>query len=246
MTVADALLNSNEDKRRLQQAAGIALGLELLFFLALGAGHLPFLRNPFDSANYVEAQIVQLPANAHLTGAEAVKDEDEVVFSRKQSRKKKVEKKEPPKAPEKNQVDAGPALGPTHGPVAVFAPAPVIPVYLRDQNLKTSVVIEFLITAQAQVTPRLLDSSGNDELDAIALRTRRSLASCPGTKRPPWVRVPQPQRQGVLARRAFSLTQSRRFLLNIWVRDGRSMAVLDMLHPLAESRFLNVVLASTL
>ncbi|HUO58801.1 MAG TPA: energy transducer TonB, partial [bacterium] len=112
----------------------------------------------------------QLPANAHLTGAEATKDEDEVVFSRKQSHKKKIEKKEPPKAPEQNQVDAGPALGPTHGPVAVYAPAPVIPAYLRDQNLKTSVVIEFLITAQAAVTPRLLESSGNDELDAIALK----------------------------------------------------------------------------
>ena len=171
MTLAENILKSGDDEKRLHKAAGIALGLELLFFLALGLEHLPFLRNPFDSANYVEAQIVQLPANAHLTGAEAVKDEDEVIFSRKQSHKKKTEKKEPPKAPEQNQVDAGPALGPTHGPVAFYAPAPVIPVYLRDQNLKTSVVIEFLITAQGAVTPRLLDSSGNDELDAIALKT---------------------------------------------------------------------------
>ena len=171
MNLADSLLKSGEDEKRFRQAAGIALGLELLFFLALGFQHLPFLRNPFDSANYVEAQIVQLPPNAHLAGAEAVKDEDEVVFSRKESRKKKVEKKEPPKVPQQNQVDSGPALGPTHGPVAFYAPAPVIPNYLRDQNLKTSVVIEFLITAQAAVTPRLLESCGNDELDAIALKT---------------------------------------------------------------------------
>ena len=171
MTYAESFLKSGEDERRLRQAAGLALGLEVLFFLALGISHLPFLLNPFDSANYVEAQIVQLPADAHLTGAEAVKDEDEIVFSQKQSHKKKVEKKEPPKTPEQNQVDAGPQLGPTHGPVAFYAPAPVIPAYLRDQNLKTSVVIEFLITAQAAVTPRLLESSGNDELDAIALKT---------------------------------------------------------------------------
>jgi TonB family protein len=171
MSLADSFLKSGEDEKRLRQAAGIAAILEVLFFLALGLGHLPFLRNPFDSANYVEAQIVQLPANAHLTGADAVKDEDQVVFSRKQSRKKKVERKEPPKTPAQNQVEAGPALGPTHGPVAFYAPAPVIPNYLRDQNLKTSVVIEFLITAQAAVTPRLLESSGNDELDAIALKT---------------------------------------------------------------------------
>jgi TonB family protein len=171
MTLAESFLKSGEDEKSLRQAAGTALGLELLFFLALGLGHLPFLRNPFDSANYVEAQIVQLPANAHLTGAEAVKDEDEMVFNRKQRHKKKVEKKEPPKAAPQNQVDAGPALGPTHGPVAFYAPAPVIPNYLRDQNLKTSVVIEFLVTAQGLVTPRLLDSSGNDELDAIAVKT---------------------------------------------------------------------------
>jgi TonB family protein len=182
MTLADSLLKSGEDEKRLREAAGIAVILEVLFFLALGLGHLPFLRNPFDSANYLEAQIIQLPAHAHLTGAEAVKDEDEVVFSRKQSRKKKIEKKEPPKAPEQNQVNQGPDLGPTHGPVALYAPAPVIPVYLRDRNLKTSVVIEFLITAQGMVTPRLLDSSGSEELDAVALGTVKKWQFKPAAK----------------------------------------------------------------
>jgi TonB family protein len=171
MTLADDILKSGEDEKNLRKAAGIALGLELLFFMALGLEHLPFLGNPFDSANYVEAQIVQLPMNAHLTGASAVKDEEEVVFSQKQSRRIKTKKKDMRKTPQQNQVDAGPALGPTHGPVAFYAPAPVIPTYLRDQNLKTSVVIEFLVTAQGVVTPRLLESSGNDELDAIALKT---------------------------------------------------------------------------
>ncbi len=57
------------------------------------------------------------------------------------------------------------------GDLPVSSPAPVIPNHLRDQKLKTSVVIEFLITAQGQVTPRLLDSSGNDELDVIAFKT---------------------------------------------------------------------------
>ncbi len=172
-----------EGQERIWKAALIAAGLELLFFLALGLGHLSLFKNPFDSTDYIEAQIIQLPANAHLTGATAVKDEDEVVFSHKQSPRKKVEKKEPPKAPEQqNQVDAGPALGPTHGPVAFYAPAPVIPVYLRDQNLKTNVVIEFLITAQGGVTPRLLDSSGNDELDAIALKTASKWQFKPAAK----------------------------------------------------------------
>jgi len=173
MTTFDEYSSLDQDGKRLWRAAALAMVLEALFFILLGLGHLPFLRNPFNSTDYVEAQIVQLPPNAHLTGAEAVKDEDEIVFSRKQSHKpKKEEKKEPPKEPEpQNQVEAGPSLGPTHGPVALFTPAPVIPSYLRDQNLKAFVVIEFLIAAQGQATPRLLQSSGNDELDAIALNT---------------------------------------------------------------------------
>jgi TonB family protein len=159
-----------EDRRQLSRAAGIAVMLELVFFLCLGLGHLPIFHNPFDTTQYVEAQILQLPANAHLSGATATTDEDEIVFNPKR-RHPKPTKKEQPKAQEQNQVNQGPELGPTHGPVALYSPAPAIPSYLRNQNLKTNVVIEFLITAQGQVTPRLLDSSGNDELDAIALNT---------------------------------------------------------------------------
>ncbi len=162
--------NLADDRQQLSRAAGIAVALELAFFLSLGLGHLPIFHNPFDSAQYVEAQILQLPANAHLSGATATKDEDEIVFNPKHKKLKPI-KKEQPKAPEQNQVNEGPVLGPTHGPVALYSPAPAIPSYLRNQNLKTNVVIEFFITAQGQVTPRLLDSSGNDELDAIALNT---------------------------------------------------------------------------
>jgi TonB family protein len=173
MITYDEYSSLDQDGKRLWQAAAVAVVLEALFFLGLGLGHLPFLRNPFNSTDYVEAQIVQLPPNAHLTGAQAVKDEDEIFFSRKQSHKaKKEEKKEPPKVAEpQNQVEAGSSLGPTHGPVALYAPSPVIPPYLRDQNIKAFVVIEFLITARGQITPRLLQSSGNDELDAVALHT---------------------------------------------------------------------------
>ena len=65
----------DQDGKRIRQAAAWAVALEALFFISLGLGHLPFLRNPFNSADYVEAQIIQLPPNAHLTGVEAVKDE---------------------------------------------------------------------------------------------------------------------------------------------------------------------------
>lgn len=163
--------NAAEEHLRLYQSAGVALALELLFFLALGVSHLSFFHNPFDSAQYIEAQILQLPPDAHLTGAQATMPDDEIVFSPHRKHPKIAQKAESPKTPDQNQVNTGPNLSPTHGPVALYSPAPVIPAYLRNQNLKTSVVIEFLITAQGQVTPRLLDSSGNDELDSIALNT---------------------------------------------------------------------------
>lgn len=160
-----------EEQRKLFKAAGIALAIELAFFLALGLWHLPLFNNfnnALNSSQYVDVQILQLPANAHLSGASAVNDEDEIVFNPKKKHPKVIINK-PQNPSEQNQVNQGPVFGPTHGPIALYSPAPVIPVYLRNQNLKTNVVIEFLITAQGQVTPRLLDSSGNEELDAIAL-----------------------------------------------------------------------------
>ncbi len=166
-----AAFHPNLENKRLIQSAGWAVLLELLFFLALGLGHLPFFHNPFDSAQYVDAQILQLPENSHLAGAQATTPENEIIFNPRHKLVRKVVQKKQPPQPEQNKVEAGPQLGPTHGPVALYSPAPVIPPYLRNQNLKTSVVIEFLITAQGQVTPKLLDSSGNDELDQIALNT---------------------------------------------------------------------------
>jgi len=161
---------SSED-RRFKQAAMWAVAAEGIFFLSLGIGHLSYFKNRFDSTNYIEVQILQMPANVHLSGQTAAADEDEVIFNPRHPHRKPIQKQPPPQAETRNQVDQGPDLGPTHGPVALYAPAPVIPQYLRNQNLKTSVVIEFLITAQGLVTPRLLDSSGTEELDAIAINT---------------------------------------------------------------------------
>ena len=159
----------NSEQEPLARSAALAVALELIFFLALGLGHLPLFHNRFDDA--VEAQILQ-PSDAHLAGAQATSPDDDVIFNPRH-KPKPSKKPQPPKSSEQNQVNAGPDLGPTHGPVALYSPAPVIPAYLRGQNLRTSVVIEFLITAQWEATPRLLDSSGSDELDAIALATVR-------------------------------------------------------------------------
>ena len=65
MTTFDEYSSLDQDAKRLRQAATWAVVLEALVFIALDLGHLPFLRNPFNSTDYVEAQIIQLPPNAH-------------------------------------------------------------------------------------------------------------------------------------------------------------------------------------
>ena len=70
----------------------------------------------------------------------------------------------------------------THGPISLYAPSPVIPEYLKSQDLKVSVIIEFFITAKGTVTPRLLSSSGNDELDQLALKTAKTWRFQPAQK----------------------------------------------------------------
>lgn len=156
----------------LAKAAGAALLIEILALLGAGLmqGSGIFHRQSASQDDFVEAQVMELPSEAHLTSPEAavIKAAPEAAISTIAGQGKKAK---PSQAEEQNQTQAGPVLGPTHGAVALYAPAPVIPSYLRDKELDTSVVIEFFITAQGAVTPRLLNSCGNEELDAIALKT---------------------------------------------------------------------------
>lgn len=169
--------NIGNDRRRLFLSAATALAFEILFFLAIGFGHMPFFNNSannLDSSKFVDVQMLQLPADAHLSGATAVKDDDEIVFNPRKKQVKRIKKEQPaPPAPVQNQVtkSGGADYGPTHGPIALYDPSPVIPEYLRNQNLNASVVIEFFITGSGMATPRLLISSGNEELDAVAINT---------------------------------------------------------------------------
>jgi protein TonB len=75
--------------------------------------------------------------------------------------------------PSTNQVQKGKPLSATHGPVLVESPAPVIPEYLKNRDLNTKVVIEFTVLPSGEAQPRLLVSSGDDELDQVALETAK-------------------------------------------------------------------------
>jgi protein TonB len=71
--------------------------------------------------------------------------------------------------PAGNQVIKGKPMSATHGPVLIESPAPVIPDYLKNHDLSTKVLIEFNVLPSGASEPRLLVSSGDEELDQVAL-----------------------------------------------------------------------------
>jgi len=161
------------ETRAFRSAALVAFALEaaILALLGLSQAHwLSRLHRASDAIDTIEAQVLSMPEQAHLVSQDATASLPEEVLSKKAGMGKKAKAGQKP-VQDQNQAQSGPALGATHGAVALYAPAPVIPPYLRDQQLKASVVIEFLVDAQGAAEPRLLSSSGNEELDAIALDT---------------------------------------------------------------------------
>lgn len=161
---------------------GIAFLAAMLFeaslILAVGfQGHwLAHPKGTEDDPRFVEAQIFEMPQEAHLVDerpkAPRKAARPELALSKVAD---KGRQKQPGERPlqEENQTQAGPPLAPTHGPLVIFSPAPTLPSYLRNENIKTSVVIDFFVNAQGIATPRLVNSSGNEELDALALATAK-------------------------------------------------------------------------
>ena len=139
-----------------------------------------------DESRFVEAEVFQFPEEAHLVEekkAPSSVSRPEVAISTQVSAKTQT----PPSqaaAPleEENQTQAGPKVAADHGPIAIYAPPPVLPSYLHDQDLNAHVVIDFFVTALGGVTPKLVGSSGNEELDAIALEAVSKWQFRPGEK----------------------------------------------------------------
>lgn len=139
-----------------------------------------------DESHFVEAEVFQFPEEAHLVEEKkptSTQAAPEVAISTKVSAKPQPTST-PAAAPleEQNQTQSGPKLAPDHGPIAIYAPPPVLPAYLHDQDLNAHVVIDFFVTALGGVTPRLVRSSGNEELDAIALEAVSKWQFRPGEK----------------------------------------------------------------
>jgi TonB family protein len=163
------------DSKVLVRAALIAFVLEFVILTLLG-WHSHWLVHPQpkgDTTKYIEAEVYQVPKMTHLMEEKpvAAPKAPEAVLSKRPGQGKKAPEKA--ETQEQNQTTGGPALAATHGPVAFYAPTPVIPEYLKNKDLNASAVIDFFIGAQGAVTPRLVGSTGNEELDALALTTAK-------------------------------------------------------------------------
>lgn len=87
--------------------------------------------------------------------------------------------------PEDNKINSEQQLAiypPTHGPIALYAPPPTIPVYLRDKSFKAHTVIDFFISSLGTTTVRLISSSKSEELDAIAVESVKKWKFKPAQK----------------------------------------------------------------
>jgi TonB family protein len=138
-----------------------------------------------DTSQFLEAQVFEVPPAAHLVEekkiARVVKAKAEVALSKSPS-----QGKVPPlplnSLQEENQTESGEKSAPTHGPIAVFAPAPVIPSYLQNREFKTAVAIDFYVNSKGGVITKLVGPSGSDELDAIALESVKKWLFRPAEK----------------------------------------------------------------
>jgi TonB family protein len=166
-----------DEKPVIYGSIATAFVLESLLLTAFG-WHSHWLAHPpkvIDAdAGFIEARIFELPPEAQLVAPEkkiASKIKEATISKAvEQGRKAKADEKV---VMDENQTQSGGPQAPTHGPVAIFSPPPQIPSYLQDKELHASVVIDFFVAANGTSNPRLVGSSGNEELDAIALAAVR-------------------------------------------------------------------------
>lgn len=173
MEAADFLPSLEHESTKVTWGAvGVALLLETILLVAVGTHEqwLGHRAKATDESNFIEAQVF-VPQETHLVEEakpQAAPAKPEATIS-KDPNKGRVAKPDEKVAPDENKTDSGPKLAPTHGPVAIFSPAPKIPAALQEADLHTSVVIDFFVAVDGTANPRLVGSSGNEELDAIAI-----------------------------------------------------------------------------
>lgn len=177
MNLASHLEIERYEKKILCFSVAAALMLEFLILTGMGTfqhwlAH-PQAKSEWASPKYIETEIYEQPKPEHLVeekkSQSLARPEKSLSVHPDEGKKSK----DTNSLQNENQTDSGPKLAANHGPIAIDSPAPVIPEYLRDRDMATSIVIDFFVTSLGVVTPHLVSSSGNEELDALAITTAK-------------------------------------------------------------------------
>jgi len=178
-------LKSADSKTVLWQSALVAGSIEVALLVALSFQAPRFSltqNNPTLISPNIEAQIIEFPKEPSLPEETKSLAPPSSTMHLSQVPGKGRSQSNKVFTDEQNLTQAAPILAPTHGAIALFSPYPVIPPYLMNRDLKTYVVIKFLISSQGQCFPQLVGGSGSEELDAIALETAKKWQFQPATK----------------------------------------------------------------
>jgi TonB family protein len=163
-----------DDRRALAVSAFLACAMELGAMIWASSDRQCLTQvekdKLIDSSRFVEAEVLRLPEKAHLVEQKkvAIPAPKETAVSTKVGVGRRAKPGEN-SVPDHNQTQTAPPLAASHGPIVVSSPLPAIPPYLKDKDLKASVVIDFAVFPDGTTQPRLAGSSGNEELDALAI-----------------------------------------------------------------------------
>ncbi len=156
--------------RNLYYAAFFAASLELGLIALTGVKFHFRQSEPSVSPVTLESEVVVIPEeHPKLRSQTALPPVPEEALSNSSQVKPNASPSKSLDAPNTNQIQHGKPLAGSHGPVLIESPAPVIPDYLKDKEINAKVIIEFTVLKDGRVSPRLLVSSGNEELDQIAI-----------------------------------------------------------------------------
>ncbi len=161
----------------LRLSFSIAVLIEILLLAGLGSLQRNNLSVPSSSSlsqnSWVEAQIYEVPEKSHLVeqkkSAAPLAQKEVSIHPRAHS--SQPSSSTPLEVDEKNQTQEGPVIPRDHGPIPIYNPKPVLPAYLEYQESAQSVVVVFEVSADGSVFPRLVVSSGHEEIDAVILET---------------------------------------------------------------------------
>jgi protein TonB len=70
-----------------------------------------------------------------------------------------------------NALEEGASPSRSHGPIPLHTPTPTIPARFHEKDLHQEAIIEFRVDTQGHATAKLRRSTGEKELDTLALET---------------------------------------------------------------------------